>query len=123
MFGRGISDPEDPGVYVPDHTGGFVVWIEIGSPSAARLHKVTKQAQRVLVYSHKGSDAILADLASGTIHKADEVVLVALDPAFVNGLAATIGKKNHWSVLRSDGELYVTVDGETHQTTPAVHGR
>ena len=43
-FGRGISTPDDPGLSAPNDMGGHALWIEIGQPSVAKLHKVTKLA-------------------------------------------------------------------------------
>ena len=40
-FGRGVSTPEDPAIYLADDIGDYLLWIEIGQPSAERLHKVT----------------------------------------------------------------------------------
>src|SRR5258708_34960737 len=52
-FSRGVSDPDEPTIAVRDLTGAILVWIEIGSPDAARLHKAAKASPRVVVYTHK----------------------------------------------------------------------
>ena len=44
----GISDPDEPAITVRDLTGALKVWIEVGAPDAARLHKASKAAQAVL---------------------------------------------------------------------------
>lgn len=119
-FGRGISVPDDPAVFQADATGTYKLWIEIGQPAAERLHKVTKLASDVKVYSHKPIEPTLAILESGNIHRGDEVVVVGLDSTFVNEVADALTKKNRWSILRSDGELYVTVGDATYQTTPRI---
>jgi uncharacterized protein YaeQ len=39
-FSRGgVSDPDEPAIVVRDLTGALRVWIEVGMPDAARLHK------------------------------------------------------------------------------------
>src|SRR5712691_4454087 len=40
--GGGLSDPDEPAITIRDLTGRIKVWIEIGSPEAARLHKASK---------------------------------------------------------------------------------
>ncbi len=119
-FGRGISVPDDPAICVSDLTGGYELWIEIGQPSGDRLHKITKQAARVCVYTHKNPEPILADLDSGAVFRGDEVMLVAFAPEFIDQLAGCLGRKNAWGILRSEGMVYVTVGAETLQTTPRV---
>jgi uncharacterized protein YaeQ len=117
-FGRGISTPDDPGISAPNGMGGHALWIEIGQPSASKLHKVTKLADRVIVYTHKNPEPIRADLASGNVYRGDEVDVVGFDPSFLDDLSARLIRNNKWGVLRSDGELYVTVAEETVQTRP-----
>ncbi len=119
-FGRGISDPEEPAIFVDDMTGIKELWIEIGQPSAERLHKVTKAAKDVCVYCHKGPDSTREHLASGNVHRADEVKVVSFEQSFLNTLADSLTRKNTWNVLVSDDELYVTVGDETLQTTPVI---
>src|ERR1700733_15724227 len=52
-FSRGLSEPDEPAIAVRDLTGALRSWIEVGSPDAARLHKASKSAPRVVVYTHK----------------------------------------------------------------------
>jgi len=52
-FSRGISDPDEPAIAVRDLTGAIETWVDIGTPEAARLHKASKAARRVVVYTHK----------------------------------------------------------------------
>ena len=48
-FSNGLSDPDQPTIAVRDLTGAITVWIEIGAPDAARLHKASKSGARVVV--------------------------------------------------------------------------
>ncbi len=116
QFGRGISTPDEPPISAPDMMGGIDLWIEIGQPSADRLHKVTKQANTTKIYTHKDPAPLEEALRSGEIHRADEVVLVAFDPRFVEDVAAALTRNARWDVLRSDGLLYVTSGDSTFET-------
>ena len=40
-------------IAIRDLTGEITTWIDIGTPDAARLHKASKAAARVVVYCHK----------------------------------------------------------------------
>lgn len=40
----------DPTIAVRDPTGASRTWIDIGAPDAARLHRASKAAARVVVY-------------------------------------------------------------------------
>src|SRR6266536_1037746 len=45
---QGLSGPEETALAVRDPTGALRVWIDIGLPDAARLHKASKAAPRVV---------------------------------------------------------------------------
>jgi uncharacterized protein YaeQ len=51
-FSKGLSDPDDPAIAVRDLTGALQTWIDIGLPEPERLHRASKAAPRVAVYSH-----------------------------------------------------------------------
>lgn len=117
-FGRGVSTPDDPAIFAADLTGQIELWIDIGQPSADRLHKVTKKADEVRVYTHKDAERIAESLATGDVFKGDEVVVIALDPVFIDEVAEHLTKNNTWSILRSEGVVYVTAADVTLSTTP-----
>jgi uncharacterized protein YaeQ len=121
-FGRGISTPDDPSLSAPDMMGGIDLWIEVGQPSADRLHKVTKQANTTKIYTHKDPSPLEEALRSGEIHRGDDIVLVAIDPGFIEDLAHVLTRNARWDVLRSDGVLYVT-SGDATFETPIVERR
>jgi len=77
-FSRGVSDPEEPALAVRDLTGAIRTWIEIGTPDAARLHKASKAAARVVVYTHKDPGQFLRRLAGERIHRAEALEVYAL---------------------------------------------
>lgn len=120
-FGRGISTPEDPPISAPDEMGGIALWIEIGHPSADRLHKITKQAERVCVYTHKDPEFIVADLMADTIHRAEDIELTSFDAEFIDALTAKLTRNNTWDIVRTEGVLYITIGEHTISGTPVVH--
>src|SRR5207253_7227672 len=76
-FSRGLSEPQEPTIAVRDLTGAIRVWIEVGTPDAACLHKACKAAPRVVVYTHKDPAQILDRLAGERIHRAETIELYA----------------------------------------------
>src|SRR6185295_7482929 len=48
----GLSSTDEPPIAVHDPTGIFMAWIDIGAPSAERLHKAAKAARRVALFTH-----------------------------------------------------------------------
>jgi uncharacterized protein YaeQ len=52
-FSPGISAPEEPAIRVMGLTGNRELWIDIGNPTAKRIHKASKSSQEVRIYTHK----------------------------------------------------------------------
>src|SRR5512140_1214150 len=59
----GVSDDDEPALVQRDLRGDLVAWIEIGTPSADRLHKATKASPRVAVYTWKDPARLVAEIA------------------------------------------------------------
>ncbi|MFM7297126.1 MAG: YaeQ family protein, partial [Planctomycetota bacterium] len=49
----GISDTDEPALSIHDLTGQRLAWIEVGAPSAERLHKASKSTPRVALYTDR----------------------------------------------------------------------
>ena len=116
-FSKGIADPEDPALFVRDLTGALRVWIDIGSPDAARLHKAGKAAPRVVVYTHKEPAQLLRALDGERIHRAEALELYALDREMIAELVTHRDRRTKLDVTVTQGHLYVTIDGETYEGT------
>jgi uncharacterized protein YaeQ len=109
-FSSGLSDPEEPTLAVRDLTGAVQVWIEIGAPDAARLHKASKAAGRVVVYTHKDPVQLLRQLDGERIHRAGAVELYSLDREFIASIAARLARRMAMSVSVTDRHLMVALD-------------
>ena len=49
-FGAGLSNPDEPDVYLRDFTGATRLWIEVGQPDEEALAKACRQSDQVAVY-------------------------------------------------------------------------
>jgi uncharacterized protein YaeQ len=111
-FSRGVSDPDEPAIVVRTLTGAIDTWIDVGTPDAARLHKASKVARRVVVYTHKDPRQFLNRLAGETIHRADRLELYAIDRSLVSALVAHLDRRVALSVSVADRELFVAIGNE-----------
>src|SRR5262245_36337888 len=75
----GLSSTDEPPVYIQDATGKLVAWIDVGAPSAKRLHKASKAAERVALFTHVERSLLLKEAASSPIHRLEEIELWRLD--------------------------------------------
>ena len=108
-FSRGISDPDEPALSVRDLTGTLKVWIDIGSPEAARLHKASKAAPRVAVYTHKDPAQIQRQLAGERIHRSEALELYAIDRELVAGLVKVLERRMKIDLSVTDRHLFLSI--------------
>ena len=98
-FSNGLSEPDEPAIAVRDLTGMLKVWIDVGAPEAMRLHRASKAAPRVAVYTHKDAVQLAARLSAERIHRIEALELYALDSQWLSDLAQRLQRRDRKSVV------------------------
>jgi uncharacterized protein YaeQ len=111
-FSKGLAVPDQPALEVRDLTGRVRAWIEVGAPDTERLHRASKAAPRVAVYTHHDAARYWASLDGPRIHRADALELYGLDRALVAALVARLERRTVFDLSVTDGTLYLTLGGE-----------
>jgi uncharacterized protein YaeQ len=114
-YSRGLSDPDEPAISVRDLTGALRAWVEIGAPDAARLHKASKAAPRVVLYTHRPPEQIRRLLAGERIHRGEALELYALSRDLVAGFAARLERRMKLDLSVAERHLYLTIGEATLQ--------
>ncbi len=112
----GLGDPDTPAIQSAGVNGAIDLWIEIGNPSARKLHKATKTAKQVLVYTYKSVDVLIADIKNNDVHRAGEIKIYSFSTRFLEALEKLLTKNNRWSVLIQQGQMDVNVGEQTVST-------
>ena len=112
-FSNGLDDPDSPALWVYDLTRTLSHWIEIGAPSAERLHKASKKVPHVAIYTYKDPGIVLAPLREAAIHRAEEIPLYHFDGALLSAINGAIKKRNIWSLSINEEQLYLEIEGKT----------
>jgi uncharacterized protein YaeQ len=91
-------------------------------PDADRLHRASKAADRVAVYTQKDPRQLLGSLAGKKIHKAEAIRIHSLDRAFVDSVARKLDRRTKLSLSVTERQLYANVNGadiqgELHEHT------
>lgn len=116
-FSKGLSTPDEPAVFVRDPTGTLVAWVEIGHPTAERLHKAAKAAPRVAVYTHKDPERLVRDLADERIHRRDAMEFFAVDRALLKAWVERLSRRMVMTLSCAEGQLYLGIGDETLEGT------
>ena len=112
-FSRGLSDADEPPLAIRDLTGAMLAWIDVGTPSADRLHRASKLASRVAVYVHKESAQWASALRAARIHRAAELRIRLLDRRLVSALVERLDRRLSFTLTVSGDELFVSLGDET----------
>lgn len=117
----GLSSSDEAALTVRSLDGQLRVAIEIGSPSAERVHKASKAAERVVIVTQHDPELLLRDLSRGTIHRAADLEIYSIPKAFLSALGELVDRHNDWQLVFSDAEIYITSRGKDVRGTLSRH--
>ena len=119
---EGVSSGNEPALVVRDLTGRITGWIEVGMPDAERLHRGSKLAGRVAVYTHRDVRQLMGNLNGQHIHRSEAIPIRAFDRTLVEEIAARLDRRIRMSLSVTGGELFVVL-GDESWTLPLVEHR
>lgn len=109
----GLADPDAPALLKLGLHNSVDLWIEIGNPPTRKLHKATKTAKQVRVFTYKNPEVLKSAIVEDKVHRGDGIEITALPSAFLENLATKLDKLNKWTLVVQQGQVDVTVDNET----------
>lgn len=112
---QGLGDPEAPALAVTDYGGHTRLWIEIGTPSARKLHKAAKVADQVKIYTYKDPLLVLREMKAEQVHRAAEIEVVGFRSDFLEKLGHELPKDVRWTLLVNDGVLTVSTAADSFE--------
>jgi uncharacterized protein YaeQ len=107
----GLSDADEPPISIRDATGILLAWIDVGAPSAERIHRASKAARRVALFSATEREHLEREFKSQRVHALEEIEVILLPPELLDELEQRLTKHLELELVRSDGVLYVTTPG------------
>lgn len=117
----GVAAGDEPAVLVRDLTGRVTAWIEVGMPDPARVHRGSKLAGRVAVYTHRDPTQILAQWSAARIYNVQDIPIFAFDRTWIDEVAARLERRSSLSLSITERHLYLELDGWTTTLAIAEH--
>lgn len=116
----GLSDPDQPCILRTDANQETLLWIEVANPSAKKIHRASKSARQVKIYTYKDPELLVKELTAHSVYHADRIEIFGMNPRFLDRLAEDLTRDVHWNVMLSDGALTVTWGdrSESSELTP-----
>ncbi|MEY3012537.1 MAG: hypothetical protein RIT45_1272 [Pseudomonadota bacterium] len=122
VFAKDLNDVDEPALWRHDDLGQLAHWVEVGAPTARRLHIRSKASPRLSVVVYKGSDdgrdALRRELQrEGRVHRADAIEVITLPGVMVSEIAEAMSRSSALTVIRTGDTLQVLVDGVSFDGT------
>lgn len=111
-FSKGLADGNEPAVWAHDYTGALTLWVEAGMPDADKLHRASKAAPHVAVYTHRDPVMLKRNLDGKGIHRATEIPLFTFDRGFLAQLVNKLDRRMSLDLTVTERQLYVGMGGE-----------
>lgn len=117
----GLADPESPALLKKGPHNTVDLWIEIGNPSSRKLHKATKSAKKVVIYTYKNAEVLVNDIKANEVHKAEGLQIFAFDEKFISALESHLEKSNRWSLIINQNQLTLSLKDQSIVTDLKQH--
>jgi len=104
-FGAGLSNPDDPDVYLRDFTGRTRLWIEVGQPEEKPLLKACGKADEVLLYCFNHAAEIWWRGIGNKLARADNLHVFRVPTEASQQLAALAQRTMHLQATIQEGTL------------------
>jgi uncharacterized protein YaeQ len=112
-FGAGLSDPDDPDLWLRDFTGRTRLWVEVGQPEEKPLLKACQKADEVRVYAfHHAADIWWRGMA-GKVQRLEKLQVWRVPSESSQALAHMAERSMQMQATVQDGVLTLSGDRDS----------
>jgi len=115
-FTKGLSETDEPDIWLKDLTGAIDLWIEVGQPTDTRVLRACGRADQVLVYCFNGhASKVWWEGVSKKLGRAKNLRVICLPIEQIRAIASQVERSMAVHVTIQENELFVTI-GDTQVT-------
>lgn len=119
IFGRGLSDDEEPDLWQKDLTGAIELWMDVGLPSERDIRKACGRARQVVVVLYGGRAADMWwSQNSKPLLKTSNLTIINLPST--QELTSIALRNMNVSCTIQDSQIFVSHDAGSFAITPVV---
>ena len=117
-FGAGLSDPDNPDVYLRDFTGQTRLWIEVGQPEDKPIIKACGKADQVMVYCFNHAAEIWWRGIENKLTRLRNLEVFRIPAEAAQGLQVLAQRSMQLQATVQDGNLMLADERNTVDITP-----
>lgn len=111
VFTKGLSDIDEPDIWVKDLTGQIKLWIEVGQPDEKRILKASSRSEQVVICAYSGQASKLWwSGIQNKVERAKNVRVISLPQPSAKALGSWVERSMQLHVNIQEGELLVSCD-------------
>ena len=119
IFGKGLSDDEEPDLWHKDLTGEIQLWMDVGLPTEKDIRKACGRSRQVVVVIYGGRIADMWwDTNSKGLLKIHNLTVINLPET--QELASIANRGMQISLTTQDKQILVSHDGGSFDVTPIM---
>ena len=119
IFGKGLSDDEEPDLWQKDLTGAIELWMDVGLPTERDIRKAAGRAKQAVVILYGGR---IADMwwaqNSKALLKTNNLTVINLPET--QALAGIAARSMSISCTIQDSQILVSHDSGSFDITPVI---
>jgi uncharacterized protein YaeQ len=119
IFGKGLSDDDEPDLWQKDLTGAIELWVDVGLPTERDIRKAAGRAKQVAVVLYGGRVADMWwDQNSKGLLKLNNLTVINLPET--QALAGIAERSMNISCTVQDGQILLSHDAGSVEITPIL---
>lgn len=119
VFTKGISDGDQPDLWVLEADNRIGLWLEVGLPDAARISKACRHAVRVQLLLSGQRRRVWEGQHLAGLASLSNLAICTLDQPLIQQLSEGLERSINWGVTVSGGVVYLSA-GERSLETPLL---
>ena len=117
-FGAGLSNPDDPDVWIRDYTGRTRMWIEVGQPEDKPVSKACSRADHVAVYCFANAAEIWWKGIENKLTRLQNLAVWRVPAAASQALALLAERSMQLQATIQEGTLMISNSAHTVELEP-----
>lgn len=105
VFTKGLSETEEPDLWVKDLTGQTRLWIEVGVPTVKRIVTKSRQVEKIVIFGYGRNAELWWRKSKGDLEKIRNLEVVILPVALTESVSRQVERSMEWQCLTQDGQM------------------
>jgi uncharacterized protein YaeQ len=113
VFGAGLSDPDEPDVWLKDFTGQTKLWVEVGQPEEKPISRACSKSENVVIYAYNHAAEVWWKGIQNKLSRMDKLTVYRVDSDISQALSAWAERSMQIQATIQDGHLMLSCEKGT----------